>query len=173
MEIHAAFAKRLRMEDLTEAAYDQCLDHFEKDWAATLIIQVDEPLARSAAAMAFTYGLRGYDSVHLAAADYFHWQSGEPLHFACFDHCRSVGGVCRSPTQSTTARSALWKPARKMQGWDTSRWLSLSWSFLSRLRYYGIVFFGVHRILADALDSVATVPAGIDYLALLLSMVTF
>lgn len=85
VEIHAAFAKRLRMEDLTEAAYDQCLDHFEKDWVATLIIQVDEALARSAAAMAFTYGLRGYDSVHLAAADYFHRQSGEPLHFACFD----------------------------------------------------------------------------------------
>jgi hypothetical protein len=35
--------------------------------------------------MAFTYGLRGYDSVHLAAAHFFHQHSGEPLHFACFD----------------------------------------------------------------------------------------
>jgi hypothetical protein len=40
-EVHAAFAKRLRMEDLTEAAYDQCLAQFESDWADALVIQVD------------------------------------------------------------------------------------------------------------------------------------
>jgi uncharacterized protein len=84
-EVHAAFAKRLRMEDLTEAAYDQCLAQFQSDWADTLVIQVDGTIVHNAAEMAFTYGLRGYDNIHLAAAHFFHQQSGEPLYFACFD----------------------------------------------------------------------------------------
>lgn len=66
-----AFAKRLRMEDLTEAAYDQCLRQFEQDWLGTAVVQIDKALARRAAEMAFTYALRGYDSIHLTAADYF------------------------------------------------------------------------------------------------------
>jgi len=85
VEVHAAFAKRLRMGDIREHDYDQCLAQFRSDWADTAIVQVDEPLAHSAAEMAFTYALRGYDSVHLAAAQFFHRHSGEPLHFACFD----------------------------------------------------------------------------------------
>ncbi|WP_133716426.1 MULTISPECIES: PIN domain-containing protein [Methylocaldum] len=85
VEVHAAFAKRWRMGDIKDIDYDQCLAQFQSDWADALIVQVDEPLAQSAAEMAFTYGLRGYDSVHLAAAHFFHQHSGEPLHFACFD----------------------------------------------------------------------------------------
>ena len=85
VEVHAAFAKRFRMGDLTGAAYDQCLSQFEGDWADTLVVQVEEHIVRSAAEIAFTYGLRAYDSVQLAAARYFHEQSGEPLTFACFD----------------------------------------------------------------------------------------
>ena len=47
--------------------------------------KVEEHIVRSAAEIAFTYGLRAYDSLQLAAARYFHEQSGEPLTFACFD----------------------------------------------------------------------------------------
>lgn len=85
VEIHAAFAKRLRMGDLTGEGFDQCLAQFQSDWANTLVVQVDESLVLSAAQMAVTYGLRGYDSVHLAAASLFHQHSDTPLYFACFD----------------------------------------------------------------------------------------
>lgn len=85
VEVHAAFAKRLRLEDLSEPSYEQCLSQFEQDWLGTAVVQLDDALARQAAEMAFTYGLRGYDSIHLAAAEFFFRQSTEPLHFACFD----------------------------------------------------------------------------------------
>lgn len=48
--------------------------------------------------------------------------------------------------------ASVLEASKKNAGVDTLRWLSLSWSFLSRLRYYDIVF-GAHRILADAPDS--------------------
>jgi len=51
-----------------------------------LIITVDEKLIRRAASLALTYHLRGYDSVHLAAAEVLERQPDTHLTFACFDH---------------------------------------------------------------------------------------
>jgi uncharacterized protein len=68
-ELHAAVAKaeRLRRFDREEA--DSILTRFERDWAALLVVAADEALIRRAGALAREHGLRGYDSVHLAAAE--------------------------------------------------------------------------------------------------------
>jgi predicted nucleic acid-binding protein len=48
-------------------------------------IALDEALVYRAEQMAWKYGLRGYDAVHLAAAQVWHEQIGHPIVLATFD----------------------------------------------------------------------------------------
>ena len=59
---------------------------FQSDWLATTRISVDEVLLQRAAALVRRFGLRAYDSVHLAAAERVCVAVGAAnLVFACFD----------------------------------------------------------------------------------------
>lgn len=59
------------------------LDDYWRDWQ---IITVDEQLVRRAADLSSAHSLRGYDSVHLAAAEaVFHATRGIEFRFAVFD----------------------------------------------------------------------------------------
>lgn len=62
----------------------RALDRHWPDWEA---VTVNEPLIRRAADLAVRHRLRGYDSVHLAAAEAVHRVAGEPaaFRFAAFD----------------------------------------------------------------------------------------
>ncbi|MGZ8217855.1 type II toxin-antitoxin system VapC family toxin [Methylomagnum sp.] len=42
---------------------------FERDWAAVRVVEASESLVRRAGDLAQRFGLHGYDSVHLAAAE--------------------------------------------------------------------------------------------------------
>lgn len=67
-EMRAAFARATRMGRLSASESPATIREFEADWLKMDIIGIDEPLIRRAGALAEAYGLRGYDSVHLAAA---------------------------------------------------------------------------------------------------------
>ena len=85
VEAHATFARLLREGALNEKQFDTVKQEFSADWANYLHIGVTQPLVQRAADLSQAFGLRAYDSVHLAAADFLLKQSGETVVFACFD----------------------------------------------------------------------------------------
>ena len=58
---------------------------FRADWPRLARIQLAEPLLARADALAWDYGLRGYDAVHLASALYWQESLREPVTLATFD----------------------------------------------------------------------------------------
>jgi predicted nucleic acid-binding protein len=85
-EMRAALARLRRMGYQTDEEYRQHKSEFETDWKAVNAILPDERILRRAGELADRFGLRGYDSVHLAAAESLRVGPGEDsLRFACFD----------------------------------------------------------------------------------------
>lgn len=85
-ELHAAVAKAERLKRLRDDEVETILARFEQDWAAMLVIAVDDALIRRAGGLARQHGLRGYDSVHLAAAERLaSAMPTEPVLLAAFD----------------------------------------------------------------------------------------
>jgi uncharacterized protein len=85
-ELRATLAKAVRAKRLTEDELTLQLDRMESDWSSTQIVAVNEGLIRRAGDLAQIFGLRGYDSVHLAAAEAV-WQAlpGGDFRFLAFD----------------------------------------------------------------------------------------
>jgi len=83
-EMRAALARMKRMRRLDEQAHKAVRQAFETDWEGMEIIQTTEPLVRRAGDLVEGFGLRGYDSVHLAAAESV-FRHVPALTFACFD----------------------------------------------------------------------------------------
>lgn len=67
-EARAALAAAVRGDRLTRAAARRAAGEFETLWSQLSSIGLDEDLARLAGSHAERFGLRGYDSVHLATA---------------------------------------------------------------------------------------------------------
>lgn len=91
-ETRATFAKALRVGWQTP---ERLLEHkrdFERLWNSLDIVAVDEPLIRRAGDLAEQLDLRGYDSVHLAAAELVWRQARDAFGFSTFDrHLRDAG----------------------------------------------------------------------------------
>ncbi|HTS52328.1 MAG TPA: type II toxin-antitoxin system VapC family toxin [Burkholderiales bacterium] len=68
-EICAAFGRAHRLGRVAAGALPTVLRDFERDWQTMEIVGVSEALVRRAGQVAVQFGLRGYDSVHLAAAE--------------------------------------------------------------------------------------------------------
>lgn len=68
-EMRAGLTRASRERRLSESELAYQVSRFEDDWESLGIIAVTEPLVRRAGALAERFGLRGYDSVHLAAAE--------------------------------------------------------------------------------------------------------
>jgi predicted nucleic acid-binding protein len=85
-EMRAALARLHRMGYQSDAAYRAHRVEFERDWKAVNAILPHERMLRRAGDLAERFGLRGYDSVHLAAAESLLAVPGaEFLRFASFD----------------------------------------------------------------------------------------
>jgi predicted nucleic acid-binding protein len=84
-EMRAALARMQRMRRLNGQDHRIVRQAFEADWIGMEIIQTHEPLIRRAGDLAEEFKLRGYDSVHLAAAELVAKQIDEFI-FACFDN---------------------------------------------------------------------------------------
>jgi predicted nucleic acid-binding protein len=84
-EVAAALARGLRIGLLEESDARNAIAAFRQDWSDIVRIPVGEPLVARADRLAWEQGLRGYDSVQLAAA--LTWQEavGVPVTLATFD----------------------------------------------------------------------------------------
>ena len=67
-EVCAALAAARRNRELTEPGFGRTLRSWDGLWAQIAPVALDEPLARTAAALARLHALSGADAVHLAAA---------------------------------------------------------------------------------------------------------
>ena len=84
-EARAAFA-RLKVQGIsTEAKHRQRLGQLNLDWENLLRIELVPAVVRTAGDLAEVYGLRGFDSIHLASALWLKEKTGTPLYFAVFD----------------------------------------------------------------------------------------
>lgn len=66
-ESRAAFARLRREGALTSKAFAEVKGDFDSQWPAYLVVEVTDSLSRAAGTYAERYGLRGFDSVHLAS----------------------------------------------------------------------------------------------------------
>lgn len=66
-EMRATFARAVRMGRVDAVALRVLMVEFERHWASLDVLGVTDPLVRRAGDLAERHGLRGYDSVHLAA----------------------------------------------------------------------------------------------------------
>ncbi len=84
-EVAAALAKAARIGLVAREAAAKALQAFNADWEHLVRLQLSEPLAARAAALAWEQGLRGYDSVHLASALVWSETLGETVALATYD----------------------------------------------------------------------------------------
>lgn len=86
VEVTAAFAKAARMKVVTkDAAAAAAVEAFNADWNNLIRLQLTEGLAARAATLAWEYGLRGYDAVHLATALFWRETLDQPVTVATYD----------------------------------------------------------------------------------------
>jgi len=84
-EAMAVFARRQREMPADAAALERACRQLRADWPRFQIVEVTQTLVELAGDLADAFELRGYDSVHLAAAKTLHDASGGQVRFACFD----------------------------------------------------------------------------------------
>jgi predicted nucleic acid-binding protein len=86
-ELCAAFSRAHRMGRAAAEEIPALLQDFDRDWASMDIVGVNEALVRRAGQLALQFGLRGHDSVHLAAAETVAREVGDLalFRFAAFD----------------------------------------------------------------------------------------
>lgn len=68
-EMRAGLAQAVRMNRVPASGLSHVISRFEADWLNMELVVVDEPLVRRAGDLAERFGLRGYNSVHLAVAE--------------------------------------------------------------------------------------------------------
>lgn len=85
VEARSAFTRLHRAGKLSTRQWKGVRSEFIKDWVNYLQITADENNIKRAAELVEDFGLRAYDGVHLAAADYLRANAGAEVTFACFD----------------------------------------------------------------------------------------
>lgn len=100
-EVSAALAKAVRMKALKRDEGASALQVFAADWENLARLQITEVLVARAAALAWEYGLRAYDAVHLAAASFWQEMMDESVTLATYDrqlwHGASISGLVAWP----------------------------------------------------------------------------
>lgn len=85
VETCAALSRLRREKALSGVQHERTRERFITDWHDMRRVEVTETQLVRASELAEAFGLRAYDSVHLAAADYLARAAAEPLIFACYD----------------------------------------------------------------------------------------
>jgi predicted nucleic acid-binding protein len=86
VEMSAAIQKAVRMDVVSSKLAKEIWKDFLEDWEAFTRLRVTAATIQKASDIAWKYGLRGYDSLHLAAAMLWQENLGMKLTFAAFDH---------------------------------------------------------------------------------------
>jgi predicted nucleic acid-binding protein len=84
-EAHAAFSRRAREVPADAEMIELAKTALATDWPHFVILEINQVLVERAGDYADTFALRGYDSVHLAAAFETARISQALIVFACFD----------------------------------------------------------------------------------------
>lgn len=84
-EVSSALAKAVRVRLLSREEAASVLQVFSAEWESLIRLQLTEVLISRAAALAWEHGLRGYDSVHLAAALFWQDMLGDTVTLASYD----------------------------------------------------------------------------------------
>jgi len=84
-EVIATFQKTVRVGALRQNEAAKVKRAFDRGWPDLVRTRVTERLIQHAAALAWTYGLRGYDAVHLASAAAWQQALGRSVTVASFD----------------------------------------------------------------------------------------
>jgi predicted nucleic acid-binding protein len=92
VEVAAAIARAARMNALLAAEAEKALKTFRAQWADLIATPVTQSLVARADSLAWDYGLRGYEAVHLASALLWHEALSEPVTLATFDRELWVAG---------------------------------------------------------------------------------
>lgn len=85
VEFHATIARLGRESRVTDDQSRQIKQNFLATWPAITQVGLSSSFLERAAELAEGFALRGYDSLHLAAADLLRQTVPAPLVFACFD----------------------------------------------------------------------------------------
>jgi predicted nucleic acid-binding protein len=85
-ETRAALARKHRQGGIDDTVLAEIKQAFKRDWSRIHRLPVNEMIVQRAGELAEQYGLRGYDSVHLTAAESLQTVLGPPIVFACFDN---------------------------------------------------------------------------------------
>lgn len=86
-ELRAGLAKACRLGRVNDSQLRSLVEDADRDWARLRHISVDAHLVMAAGALAEQHGLRGFDSLHLAAASRLSRRVGDAarLRFFAFD----------------------------------------------------------------------------------------
>lgn len=95
-EAAAAFSKAIRVGYLPPEEARAAWGAFLDAWPSVVRLAINETIATQAGTLAFSYGLRGYDAVHLATA--LNWQDTLDI-----------------PVLFTTYDQKLWEIAKQVQ----------------------------------------------------------
>jgi predicted nucleic acid-binding protein len=84
-EMAAAMSKAVRMRLISEDEAKETWNKFSREWPELNRLRISSQMTERAAALAWQFGLRGYDAIHLAAA--LTWQETleMPVSLATFD----------------------------------------------------------------------------------------
>jgi predicted nucleic acid-binding protein len=85
VEAVAAFAKAVRTATLTSEEAAAAAQVFRSEWADFIRIQATELVIARADQLAWRFGLRGYDAVHLASGLLWHENMNQAVIFATYD----------------------------------------------------------------------------------------
>jgi len=81
-EVLSALSRAHRSGRMTDGEYAASKSRFRQNWKEILVIQLREDVLTDAERLIDSYGLRGFDAVHLCSAM---WLDELRLSFACFD----------------------------------------------------------------------------------------
>jgi predicted nucleic acid-binding protein len=84
-ELGSAFARGAKRGLLSEVEAQEARRRLQRVWLTWIRIAVNETLVSRAASLAWEYTLRGYDSVHLAAAQIWQERIEHAVTLATFD----------------------------------------------------------------------------------------
>jgi len=84
-EARATFARLRRLGNITAAQFRSVKRDFDADWSILVIVPPSDALCRRAGDLAERYGLRGFDSLHLATFLFLAGSDRSEVRFSSFD----------------------------------------------------------------------------------------
>lgn len=92
-EVAAAIARSVRAGGILRPAGEKALQALSAQWVDVMALPVTAPLVARASELAWAYGLRGYDAIHLSSALFWQEDLGELVVVATFD--RELGEAAK------------------------------------------------------------------------------